>query len=95
MGIIKRQTISGTIITYAGVIIGFITSALIFPEYLTTEQIGLLGVFLSYSYIFAQLATLGTGRITIFFFPTFKDKSKNHHGFFYLMGIISFYYVPG
>jgi len=82
VGIIKRQTISGTIFTYIGVVVGFITTALIFPEYLTTEQIGLLGIFLSYSYIFAQLATLGTGRVAIVFYPFFKDKDKNHHGFF-------------
>lgn len=89
MGLIQRQTFSGTIFTYAGVILGFITSALIFPRYLTTEQIGLLGVFLSYSYLFGQLATLGTGRITIVFFPYFKDRARNHHGFFFLMGIIA------
>lgn len=89
MGIIQRQTISGSIATYMGVLIGFVTTALIFPEYLTKEEIGLLSILVSYSYIFAQVATLGTGRITIFFFPFFRNRQKNHHGFFFLMGIIS------
>jgi O-antigen/teichoic acid export membrane protein len=48
-----------------------------------------LSIFLSYAYIFAQLGTLGTGRITIAVFPFFKDRSKNHHGFFPLMIFIS------
>ena len=89
MGIVKKQAISGTIFTYAGVVIGFITSALIFPRYLTTEQIGLIGIFLSYSYILGQLATLGTGRVTIVMFPHFRDKAKDQHGFFFLMIIIA------
>jgi len=89
MGIIQRQTISGTAFTYLGIIIGFVTTALIFPRVLTSEQIGLLGIFLSYSFIFAQFATLGTGRVTILFFPFFRDKSRNHHGFFYLMTMIA------
>lgn len=89
MGVIKRQTITGTIFIYAGVVIGFITSALIFPRYLTTEQIGLIGIFLSYSFILAQLATLGTGRITIVMFPYFKDRARHHHGFFFLMLMVS------
>ncbi|MCU0370423.1 MAG: polysaccharide biosynthesis C-terminal domain-containing protein [Bacteroidales bacterium] len=88
MGIIKRQAYSGTILSYLGVLIGFITTALIFPEYLTTAEIGLLSIFLSYAYIFAQLATLGTGRITIAVFPFFRDRKNHHHGFFPLMIIL-------
>jgi O-antigen/teichoic acid export membrane protein len=82
LGIIKRQAYSGTVLSYLGVIIGYITTAVLFPEYLTTAEIGLLGVFLSYAYIFAQLASLGLGRITIVFFPYFRDRENNHHGFF-------------
>jgi O-antigen/teichoic acid export membrane protein len=88
LGIIKRQAYSGTILSYLGVLIGFITTALIFPEYLTTAEIGLLSIFLSYAYIFAQLATLGTGRITIAVFPFFRDRKNHHHGFFPLMIIL-------
>ena len=89
MGIIKRQAYSGTILSYLGVVIGYITTAVLFPKYLTTAEIGLLAVFMSYAYIFAQLATLGMTRITIVFFPYFRDREKNHHGFFPLMILIS------
>ena len=74
MGIIKRQAYTGTVLSYLGVVIGYITTAVLFPEYLTTAEIGLLAVFMSYAYIFAQLATLGLGRITIVFFPYFRDR---------------------
>jgi O-antigen/teichoic acid export membrane protein len=88
MGIIKRQAYAGTLLTYLGMAIGFITTALLFPKYLTTAEIGLLNIFLSYAYIFGQLATLGTGRMTIVFFPHYKDREKKHHGFFTLMMLI-------
>lgn len=89
MGIIKRQAYAGTILTYIGVFIGFVTTALIFPKFLTTAQIGLLTILLSYSYIFAQLATLGTGRVTIVVFPYYKDRANHHHGFFSLITLIT------
>jgi O-antigen/teichoic acid export membrane protein len=89
LGIIKRQAYSGTILTYLGVVIGFVTTALIFPRILTTSEIGLLGIFLSYSVIFSQLATLGTGRVTIAVFPFFRDRKNSHHGFFPLIIVIS------
>jgi O-antigen/teichoic acid export membrane protein len=88
LGIIKRQAYAGTILTYFGVVIGYITTVLIFPKFLTTAEIGLVNVFLSYAYIFAQLASLGTGRITIFVFPFFRDRKNRHHGFFPLMILI-------
>ena len=89
MGIIKRQAYSGTVLSYLGVIIGYITTAELFPDYLTTAEIGLLGVFLSYAYIFAQLASLGINRIIIVFFPYFRDRDKDHNGFFPLMVMIA------
>jgi len=89
LGIIKRQAYSGTILTYFGVAIGFVSTALIFPKFLTTSEIGLLSIFLSYAYIFAQLATMGTGRVTIAVFPFFRDRKNRHHGFFPLMILIS------
>jgi O-antigen/teichoic acid export membrane protein len=89
LGIIKRQAYTGTVLSYFGVVIGYITTAVLFPEYLTTAEIGLLGIFMSYAYIFAQLATLGLTRITIVFFPYFRGREKNHHGFFPLMILIA------
>jgi O-antigen/teichoic acid export membrane protein len=89
LGIIKRQAYWGTILSYLGVGIGYITTAIIFPKFLTTSEIGLLAIFMSYGYIFGQLGTLGTGRITITVFPMLRERSKSHHGFFLLMMLVS------
>ncbi len=85
MGIIRKQSIIGTIFTYLGVILGFITTAVLFPKYLTTAQIGLLGLLLSYAMIFAQISSLGFINTTTRFFTYFRDKEKSHHGFVFLL----------
>lgn len=84
MGIVQKQTIQNTIYTYLGVAIGFVTSALIFPKVLEAEQIGLLGILVSYSIIFAQFASLGFNATTIKLFPVFRNKNKGHNGFLFL-----------
>lgn len=85
MGIIRRQSIIGTTFTYLGVILGFITTAVLFPRYLSTSQIGLLGLLLSYAMIFAQIASLGFISATTRFFTYFRDREKHHHGFVFLL----------
>ena len=103
MGIIQRQTIKGTIFTYLGVAVGFITTGLIFPKILTEEEIGLLSLLVSYSIIFAQFASLGTGRVVIIAFPYFQSKEHKHHGLLFIIlfvtaigfviSIIAFYFL--
>lgn len=88
MGVLQRQTIKSTIYIYAGVLIGFVTSALIYPKFLTESQIGVIGLLVSWSSIFAQVATLGFSGATIKFFPYFRNKEKQHHGFLFLMLLV-------
>ncbi len=84
MGIVQKQTIINTIITYTGVAVGFVTSALIFPKVLGASQIGLLSILVSYSVIFAQFASFGFNVTTIKVFPVFRDKKKKHNGFLFI-----------
>lgn len=90
MGQIKDQAIKGTIYAYFGIGIGFVIAAVLFPEFLTTEQIGLLGLLVSYSMIFAQFGSLGINMVTIKYFPLFRNKELHHHGFFSLLFTGSF-----
>lgn len=84
MGVIKRQSIKGTIYSYTGTVIGFITAGLLFPRFLATEQIGLLTLLASYSTLFSVFASVGFTSVIIRLFPYFRDESKQHHGFFFL-----------
>lgn len=87
MGIIQRQAILGTVYIYIGVVIGFITTGILFPRILETDQIGLLGILVSYSVIIAQFASLGLTAMITRMFPYFRSDDKRHHGFvFFLFG---------
>lgn len=94
LGIIANQSIKGTIYTYTGVLLGFITTAILLPRIYSTSQIGLLKVIVAYSTIISQFATLGINGVTIRLFPFFQNKEKNHHGFLPLLltvGLIGFF----
>lgn len=89
MGIIKRQAIQGTIFSYMGVAVGFITTLLIYPKVFSKEQIGLIRILVAYSALFAQFATLGFPRVTTMMFTYFRDYQKKHHGFFHIAMLVS------
>ncbi len=81
MGIIQKQSISGTIYSYVGVVLGFVTAGLLFPRIFSTEQVGLLRLLVSYAVLFSQFASLGINTATVKLFPYFRDKEKKHHGY--------------
>lgn len=81
MGIIQKQSISGVIWSYVGVGLGFITTAILFTRFLSTEEIGLLRLLVSYSSIMAMIGSLGMPAVTVKLFPHFRDEHRKHHGF--------------
>jgi O-antigen/teichoic acid export membrane protein len=92
MGIIKRQTIKGSVYSYLGVVIGFLFTV-ISLHLLSTEQIGLTAILVAVSGIYSQFSTLGFPKVIERLFPYFRNKDKNHNGFLFLtivVGIIGF-----
>lgn len=89
VGIVKKQAILGTIFTFSGAVLGFITTGILFPKHLSTEQIGLISVLAAYSIIGGQVFGLGFNVATTRMFSYFRNKNKNHHGFLLLIFIVS------
>ena len=89
MGIIKRQTIQSTVLTYVGVAIGFLNSAILLPRWFDPEQVGLLSFLNSLTSIVATVATFGIPLITIKMFPVFRSDEMKHNGFFAVTLIMS------
>ena len=58
------------------------------PRFLSEEQNGIIKLLVSYSLLFAQLASLGFQTATVRYFPYFKDKAKAHNGFFPLLSLV-------
>lgn len=90
MGVIIRQSIKGTLATYFGVAVGFITTFFVLTSYLTPEQVGLTRVLVDAAMLFSSLALLGTSSSTLRFFPHFKDDSRNQQGLYFWTLIIPF-----
>ena len=89
MGIIVKQTIKGTIYSYLGVGLGFITTAILLPHLLKPEEIGLLNLLVAFSAIFAQFASLGMNSVTTRLFSYFRSIENNHHGFLFILISVS------
>ena len=81
MGIIERQTIKGSILSYIGVGLGFLTVGILWPRFMEPEEIGLINFIFAISMILAQGASLGINGISVRLFPEFRDKQSKHHGY--------------
>lgn len=101
MGIIAKQSIRGTIATYIGVAVGFVTTFFILTRFLSSEEIGLVRILIDAATLFIGLAQFGTNASIIRFYPYFQPNSKllasgdstriqedTAHGFFFWTIII-------
>ena len=91
MGVIAKQSIRGTIVTYLGIAVGVVTTFFVLTRFLTTEEIGLARVLIDAATLFIGLAQLGTNASIIRFYPYFREKdSKDDHGFFFWALVVPF-----
>lgn len=90
MGVILQQSIKGTIVTYLGTFLGFLTTFFVLTRFLTPAEVGLSRVLIDTATLLISLAQLGTSTSIIRFFPYFKDEEHQHHGFFGWTVIIPF-----
>ncbi len=85
MGIIIRQSIKTVIVTYAGIVLGFVNTLILYPLVLTQEQVGLTRTLINVAVLFSTFSALGAVTIPTLFFPFFKDPAKRHHGFLFFL----------
>ncbi len=98
MGVIAKQSIRGTIVTYLGIAVGIVTTFFVLTRFLTTEEIGLARVLIDAAVLFVGLAQLGTSSSVIRFYPYFlshkgKDllhEDEDDHGFFFWALVVPF-----
>ena len=93
MGIVKRQSVQASVISYAGVLIGYVNLVLLFPKFLTPEEFGLTRLMISVGVIFSQFSLLGTSVSILRFFPYLESRKLQHHGlltFLLLIALLGF-----
>ena len=78
MGIIKKQSISNSIIFYIGMFIGAINTILVYPNVFNEqpEHWGLIQLLVAYAMVISTFSSFGFPKVLIKFFPIFKDKSS-------------------
>jgi O-antigen/teichoic acid export membrane protein len=81
MGIVKKDALRTTLISYIGLALGYVNKAFLFIIFLSTIEIGLVNLLTTTGLLFAQLSNLGSIYVTWRFFPFFRNEAKKNYGF--------------
>ncbi|MEX1268921.1 MAG: polysaccharide biosynthesis C-terminal domain-containing protein [Balneolaceae bacterium] len=79
MGVIIRQSIQNSFISYIGILLGILSTIILFPNILTPDQYGLTRVLLSIAIICAQFSHLGMTNIVIRYFPYYNTSGDSRY----------------
>ena len=89
MGIIQRDAFRTMIISYLGLVLGYLNKGVLFVIVLSTDEIGLINLLISIGLLFAQFASLGVVNTTWKFFPYFRNEERSNYGFLKLVVVIA------
>lgn len=81
MGIVKKDALKTSIVSFIGLVLGYLNKGFLFLIFLTTEEIGLINLLASVAILFAQFANIGSFNMIWRFLPFVRDKNTNHRGF--------------
>jgi len=92
MGIVIRQSIKASVVSYAGAVIGAVSTIFIYPYFLTPELIGLNRILIDSAFLFAFLVQIGIPNAVIKFSPQLKKLGLLREAYRYalLLPLISF-----
>jgi O-antigen/teichoic acid export membrane protein len=85
LGIVQRQGLRNTFISYVGLGIGFVNTTLVLPRLLAPAQLGLTSVLVSLATMGALVSALGFTNTTLRYFPYFRNRETGHSGFLPLL----------
>lgn len=89
MGIVRKQGFNNLIISYAGIAIGYLNMAILFPRLLTQEVFGLTQVLLSAMLFVSNIGSLGLQFIIVRYYHIFKAKLIENKTFLTITMIIT------
>lgn len=90
MGVVIRQSIYATIISYAGVVVGYLNLLYLYPKFLAPEQVGLLRTIQDAAILFAPFAQFGLAQSIFKFYPQLAKDEKSEARFISLMLALAF-----
>lgn len=81
MGIVQKDAIRTSIISFVGLILGYLNKGFLFVLLFSRAEVGLVNLVMNVALLFAQFANLGTIYSTWRFFPFFRNEDRKHFGF--------------
>lgn len=99
MGLVIRQSIYTTIISYVGVVVGYVNILYLFPKFLAPEQVGLLRTIQDAAILFSPFAQFGIAQSIFKFYPRLAKDHESEKQFistllfFALIGFLIFVIV--
>lgn len=89
MGLVIRQSIYTTLISYAGAVIGYVNLLYLFPKFLEPEQVGLLRTIQDAGILLAPFATFGLAQSIFRFYPQLVKDKASEAGFVSLITLLA------
>ena len=84
MGIVIKQSAISAALSYAGAVIGYVNLLILFPKYMSPEEVGLTRIIQDAAILMVPFAQLGAVHLIVRFFP--EHKGKDQYGEF--IGVI-------
>lgn len=88
MGIVKRQGIKQSLVTYFGMLLGAVNILWLYPLALSTSEIGILKFVLDTAVLVSPFLFWGGAELIVRFFPKFKDDASGHRGYLAFLHIV-------
>jgi O-antigen/teichoic acid export membrane protein len=89
MGIVIRQSFYSSIISYVGVVIGYINLLYLYPKYLSQEQVGLIRTIQDAAILLAPFAQFGLTQSIFRYYPKLVKSQSDSHSFISLMLLLA------
>lgn len=93
MGIVIRESIYTTIVTYVGIAIGTVNALFLYTAFLSPDELGLVRILPEMALVFALIAQAGAPYILARFYPLFETQNKKPQAvvtFAFMIGIGGF-----
>lgn len=85
MGIIQKQGIRDSFVTYIGVALGAANTLFVYPYFLKQEELGLFQFIVSSGILISLFVVFGAQDLATRYFPIFKHDEGRHRGFLPLL----------
>ena len=88
MGVVKRQGIKQSVVTYVGMMVGAVNLLVVYPAAFSAEQIGIINFVRDTAVVLSPFLFWGGAELIVRYFPVFKNSKRGHNGYLFLLHII-------